>query len=97
MYLLAIVLGHITAAYIAHVISLKHMQSQAAALRSQHPMPVLMVLTRPLVCGSSPGPSSPRGDDSETHRGRANRARWGYLLNITGEAVTLGPRAALDE
>ena len=40
----AIVLGHIISVYIAHVISLQCMQSHAAALRSQYPMLLLMVL-----------------------------------------------------
>ena len=40
----AIVLGHIISVYIAHVISLQRMSSHAAALRSQYPMLLLMVL-----------------------------------------------------
>ena len=39
----AIVVGHIIAVYIAHVISLRRMPDHASALRSQYPMLVLMV------------------------------------------------------
>jgi hypothetical protein len=40
----AIVLGHIIAVYLAHVVSLREMSTQARALRSQYPMLALMVL-----------------------------------------------------
>lgn len=40
----AIVLGHIIAVYLAHVIALRTMKDQRAALRSQYPMLVLMVM-----------------------------------------------------
>jgi hypothetical protein len=39
----AIVLGHIVAVYVAHVIALREYPTRRAALRSQHPMLVLMV------------------------------------------------------
>ena len=37
-------LGHIISVYIAHVISLERMKTHAAALRSQYPMLLPMVL-----------------------------------------------------
>ena len=40
---IAIVLGHIIAVYIAHLISLRTIQDHSSALRSQYPMLVLMV------------------------------------------------------
>jgi hypothetical protein len=40
---IAIVLGHIIAVYIAHLISLRTIQDHNSALRSQYPMLVLMV------------------------------------------------------
>ena len=39
-----IVLGHVIAVYIAHVIALQKIKSPKAALRSQYPMLVLMVI-----------------------------------------------------
>ncbi len=39
-----IVVGHVVSVYIAHVISLQRLNDRAAALRSQYPMLVLMVL-----------------------------------------------------
>ena len=56
----AIVLGHITSVYVAHVISVRTMASHATALRSQYPMLALMVaytatslwiLAQPIVSG----------------------------------------------
>ena len=40
----AIVLGHVIAVYLAHVVSLRKMSTQVRALRSQYPMLALMVL-----------------------------------------------------
>jgi hypothetical protein len=40
---LAIVVGHIVAVYIAHVVALREFSSRRAAIRSQLPMLVLMV------------------------------------------------------
>ena len=40
----AIVLGHIIAVYLAHVVSIREMSTTARALRSQYPMLTLMVL-----------------------------------------------------
>ena len=39
----AIVLGHIIAVYIAHVISLRTVSNHSSALRGQYPMLLLMV------------------------------------------------------
>ncbi len=56
----AIVIGHVIAVYVAHVISMRKMESRAAAMRSQYPMVALMVgytvvslwiVAQPIVAG----------------------------------------------
>ena len=43
MAVAAIVLGHVSAVYVAHVVALREFRDRRAALRSQVPMLVLMV------------------------------------------------------
>ena len=56
----AIVIGHVIAVYVAHVISMRRSGSRGAALRSQYPMVALMVgytvvslwiVAQPIVAG----------------------------------------------